>query len=344
MAGKAGAPQLTQRIGSASLNLPQTDIEKDQVARRFAERVAAFCWDSSPCEACKERLFDSDIRKKRSGVSAGTTLCGRCRSESSKLNADRPIYKFSRDNGMDPGDEVPDELKRLTYLESLLIARIIPQIRVFRLVGGNLGYSGHCISLRNDVKQVAQKLPRAPHDAGIVMVTKFARNGQDFHRFNVRRQCVLDALRFLTSPQPDCTNRPPGLSSEDGRHLYNPAYADVEIDMDVCNSLPEDGVPEFFLTKNNEAHDRQSCEAVHNAGPLDDDGTDPEVVHLGVQDINSEILSRRPVADVIADRVLQSEPYVHIVNYEDVVNEYTHSSTSTFVCFCFCQEKSSGGN
>ena len=50
---------------------------------------------------------------------------------------------------------VPNELKSLTQVEEMLIARALLIMRVYIKPGGQRGYSGHCINLPQNVNEVA---------------------------------------------------------------------------------------------------------------------------------------------------------------------------------------------
>jgi hypothetical protein len=57
----------------------------------------------------------------------------------------------------------PQELKNLTQVEEMLIARALPIMRVYIKPGGQRGYSGHCINLPQNVTELGAKyLPRYP--------------------------------------------------------------------------------------------------------------------------------------------------------------------------------------
>ena len=65
---------------------------------------------------------------------------------------------------------VPKELQGLTQIEDMLIARALPIMRVFIKPGGQRGYSGHCINLPQDVKELAESLPRYSKDIPFILV------------------------------------------------------------------------------------------------------------------------------------------------------------------------------
>jgi len=50
---------------------------------------------------------------------------------------------------------VPSQLQELTQIEEMLIGRALPIMRVYIKPGGQRGYSGHCINLPQDVKDLA---------------------------------------------------------------------------------------------------------------------------------------------------------------------------------------------
>lgn len=200
---------------------------------------------------------------------------------------------MSHINDMDPGAVVPPVLAMLTFLEQLLVARIHPQIHVMKLTGGNLGYSGHCISVRHKVETVAMRLPISVNRLPILWIRKFWRNATGATDFRVRKAAVRDALLFLTSPQRS-PNRPPGC-----HYVRNPAYADVQIDWAVLDNLPEDDIPgEFVMNPEEEAaHSFQNADApTIEPGPASDqECPHGGLVHLG---INSNVVSDSPTETV----------------------------------------------
>ncbi len=54
---------------------------------------------------------------------------------------------------------VPKQLQNLTQIEELLIARALPNMRVYFKPGGQQGYSGHCINMPQKVGELAKVLP-----------------------------------------------------------------------------------------------------------------------------------------------------------------------------------------
>ena len=130
--------------------------------------------------------------------------------------------KFTAANNMDPGI-VPIELQDLTFVEQLLIARVQPVMRVYRIksrgIPGQYAYKGNIINIGQNITEIINSLPRTPSTLSVVVVRREVLNEhRDFH---VRRKKVLSALIFL---------------KENNRY-----YADIEIDMEQISQLPIDG-------------------------------------------------------------------------------------------------------
>ena len=119
----------------------------------------------------------------------------------------------------------PECISKLTVTETMLISRACLIGKVFRLTGGQLGYKGHIINIAQDVQALASSLPRLPVEIETFIVCK---PGQDINhkQLVVRRNCVLDALRYLKK--------------------HNPMYHNIEIDENRLSQLPESGIPEGF--------------------------------------------------------------------------------------------------
>ena len=121
---------------------------------------------------------------------------------------------------------VPYELQNLTQIEEKLIARALPIMRVYIKPGGQRGYSGHCINLPQNLKELAKSLPRYPKDLAVIIV-KVKGKDSTFKDVNVRRNKVHNALAWL---------------------IHNPHYTELQINEDALNCLPENGVPPDLMT------------------------------------------------------------------------------------------------
>ena len=90
----------------------------------------------------------------------------------------------------------------------------------FTNVGGQRGYSGHCINLPQKVEELAQSLPRCPKD--IPMIVTMKRN-DNFRDVVDRKDKVEKALFWLIE--------------------HNPLYHDICIDRNTLDKLRCNGVP-----------------------------------------------------------------------------------------------------
>lgn len=59
---------------------------------------------------------------------------------------------------MNPGDQIL-VLKRLTYVEEILIARFNPMLKFTQNLGGQYKYRGYMIRFAHDIKRIVTILP-----------------------------------------------------------------------------------------------------------------------------------------------------------------------------------------
>ncbi|GAU99773.1 hypothetical protein RvY_10725 [Ramazzottius varieornatus] len=149
--------------------------------------------------------------------------CKRC----AKDNHISGVRKFPAENELDPGVFVPDQLKGLTQVEQMLIAKVATVVQVFSLKGGQRGYTGNVISFPQHVRGFVTNLPRNVRMLDIVIVRRTARDVEAYKDFHVRRDKILDALLWLR---------------QNKRH-----YTDIQIDENNLAMLPQDGNVEALL-------------------------------------------------------------------------------------------------
>ena len=182
------------------------------------------------CTTCKEAW------PTRQNLTSETYTCYRCKRDK------KSPKKFSAENDMDPGI-VPEQLRGLTQVEEMLISRVCPIMRVYRKHGGQRGYKGHVLNLPQDVQSFLNRLPSQVADLPVMVVRRHG--ADDTHKdFTVRRHRVLEALLWLK------TN--------------NPFFKDIEIDRQVIQSLPENGVPDELRYV---IDDNEPSVHVENEGP-----------------------------------------------------------------------------
>ena len=133
----------------------------------------------------------------------GNFYCTAC---SHDMKNNKMLRYGPQNNGfMEP---TPECISKLTVTETMLISRACLIGKVFRLTGGQLAYKGHIINIAQDIQALASSLPRLPAEIETFIVCK---PGQDINhkQLVVRKNCVLDALRYLKE--------------------HNPMYHDIEI-------------------------------------------------------------------------------------------------------------------
>ena len=151
---------------------------------------------------------------------------------------------------------VPIELQNLTQTEEMLIARALPIMRVYIKPGGQRGYSGHCINLPQNVKELATSLPRYPKELAVIIVKVKGRDNT-FKDVSVRREKVHNALLWL---------------------IYNnPHYSELKINEHALNSLPENGVPSGLMTVETEDAIVSNDSAMPDLGPPTDNPSEDTV-------------------------------------------------------------------
>ena len=166
------------------------------------------------CQFCGERSFATRTPTQAGAVAEGQYTCDRCKRDK------KPVKSLSSANGVDPGS-VPDQLKGLlTQAEEMLITKVCPVMRIYRLKGGQRGYGGHVVNLAKNIGDFVNSLPRPAWELPIIVVRR--QGGEGIHKdLLVRQQRVFDALNWLRA--------------------NNPFYGDISINTGNFNSLPENG-------------------------------------------------------------------------------------------------------
>ena len=104
-------------------------------------------------------------------------------------------------------------------MEDMLIARVKSYMQVRWTKGRQLCYNDHIINFHQDVTDIAMRLPRLPEDTDIVIIRQENVDLSCHVDFIVRREKVREALQYKID--------------------HDPEYADLTIDQDALNQLPE---------------------------------------------------------------------------------------------------------
>ena len=93
---------------------------------------------------------------------------------------------------------------------------------VYTLPGGQHAYRGNIINFPQDVQEFAARLPRDPSSLDLLIVRRYSEDGSNFWDFYVRQERVVRALNWLKK--------------------NNKLYRDINIDDEILQTLPENGL------------------------------------------------------------------------------------------------------
>ena len=144
-----------------------------------------------------------------------STICVSCRSKNRR-------NMFQLQNNMHPG-KPPSHLPKLSALEESLISLHCPVLKVFRLKGGNFGYSGNCVAVTQDIGLFVSKLPLSLISTQLSLAMPFYAGSTDEapKSLRVSSSTIRSWLSFLVS--------------------NNPLYSHISVDEDTIATLPERG-------------------------------------------------------------------------------------------------------
>ena len=106
----------------------------------------------------------------RNGGAAGAR-CGRCIQAETKKKGGATEGKWGVPNDMFPC-VVPQELKDLTHVECMLIARYTPMMSISTLAKGGTVLTGNAIAFHQPLQTLASVLPRRLNDTALLFVAK----------------------------------------------------------------------------------------------------------------------------------------------------------------------------
>ncbi|CAB3977795.1 ATP-dependent DNA helicase PIF1 [Paramuricea clavata] len=208
---------------------------------------------------------------------------------------------------------VPHELQNLTQIEEMLIARALPIMRVYIKPGGQRGYSGHCINLPQNVKELAMSLPRYPKDLAVIIVKAKGRENT-FRDVTVRKQKVHNALVWLIN--------------------NNPHYSELLINEDALNSLPENGVPPGLMTVETDDDIVSDDNCSPDVGPPTDNPSE-DIVYNDSTEMSSFLPvgeQQQQEIEAVRNQLSENEPMPWPSAENEPLNEYqvSHLATMAF--------------
>ena len=155
------------------------------------------------CPQCKERWIDTRFSIRR-GPNR-TRQCIDCaKSATTFATADSngnsvPLRILSAANDFDPWPEYKHLLlPKLNSIEEMLIARVHPFMRVYRLESGVLGYKGGIANLEQDTLSFINQLPSLPSEVPVFIIRKPNINSPTGYKdFKINRDHIMAWLMFL---------------------------------------------------------------------------------------------------------------------------------------------------
>ena len=288
--------------------LSKFDIEKDGSIHeqswakfninKFYKSIQFFV---NQCKICRE-AWPLNSKPK----SSGCYICSRCSRDT------KSPKKFSVENSMIPSP-VPTQLQNLTQVEEMLIARALPIMRVYIKPGGQRGYSGHCVNLPQNVKELAKSLPRYPKDLTVIIVKVKGRDNS-YRDVTVRREKVHNALLWLVQ--------------------NNPHYAELEINEDALKVLPENGIPADLMTVETENELISNDDVISDLGPPTDNPSE-DIVYNELTETNSFLPvgeQQEQEIEAVRNKLSANEPMPWPATENEPLNEYQipHLATMAF--------------
>ena len=228
---------------------PEVQTEMNKYIEEMRALKPHWCMN---CGECHGNRLPTILKSK---------FCERCHKD---YNDDRE--KHGKLNDMIPS-KTPPELKDLTWIEELLIARVLPQVNVVRLKYGQRGWKGHVINYEQDTQTLVMVLPRLPENLSTILVTKpisekAKKDGRIPKEYEVRKDKIRAALQYLIK--------------------NNPGYKDVKFSEDNLNDIDTDengmiqGLPEISAEKfENEGVDFSN----YDQGPCGENEIDAGISH-----------------------------------------------------------------
>ena len=64
-----------------------------------------------------------------------------------------------------------------SIVDELLVSPILPVITIITLPGGNTAMSGHCMGIRQDIRNMVKYLPRLASECHTLVITKRTKKG-----------------------------------------------------------------------------------------------------------------------------------------------------------------------
>ena len=251
-------------------------------------------------------------------------LCRICHNQLSKDH--QPSEALANFRWIGP---VPEELRDLTWIEELLIARVHVCGSIVRLGQRNnpssfFGIKGHVVFLPQDTTRLIDLLPMSPASlSDIVKVVWTGKSKPDRSRlrsrFNVRKHKVYNALKWLVENHDDYKNNV--TIDEERINGWESTFVAVEL-LDsighVSDSSVEDAARDGFAMDN---PDDDDADDNNNTDADDDTAHDLPFTSSGIVDVNN--IAEVPDATTLNRLAqLKADITANVVTGSKVLNQY----------------------
>ena len=205
----------------------------------FREKLTEMKMDI--CRICKEEWFDMEVENG---------ICSRC------CSLKKHPQKFHKDNAMDPSDNTPSYLPKLTQMEEILISPVHAMVQLWQVRGGHTKYTGHTRNFFRDTTMFHNKVPLLPSEVDVLVMQRRGLDPQTNHTlfqdFRVSQQRVELWLCYLQRNHPSFKPGPDGsvrVEVDKSRLKQFPADAFVDdqlqsIETFEVSDTDEQGPPE----------------------------------------------------------------------------------------------------
>ena len=162
------------------------------------------------CTGIKHKKCDFchsvSIHLRMSPITCHGNICADCYQRKVYEDVTKiPLLPIWYSDNNTPQYHVPKELSVLREAEKLLISLVSVYVPVQHLSMGQLGCKGHVCCFEKDLCDLCNVLPRLPSNIAVVrVIRKFQNDDKEIttKAFSVRKQQVLDALRWLCHYNP----------------------------------------------------------------------------------------------------------------------------------------------
>lgn len=214
---------------AADGNPPPQPLHEAQSMREAMQSFVSKCYQQELyfCQHCSEVHLDKLVTGSRNALQGGDreqlTGCRSCVNDWKQ----HLVFMYGKQNSFDPfytADPLAmaayAALPELSEIEQMLIALHQPVMKVYRIKGGAMGFSGNVINLPQNVDDLLDQLPRTLPALNVIVVRRNNGTPDNYKDFKVNKNTIMAWLTFLRQ--------------------FNRYYRHIRINQQILNELPED--------------------------------------------------------------------------------------------------------